>query len=108
MRCRRRRNRRTKRKSSSDWRSTSLRETPSSLAILSSSRRTAGGRLNRRIVSPARGQDPPPASDVEAAPGRRLPTDEPIEVEGRRLPPRWLSQGARLGYRTKGGRPWTL
>src|SRR5262249_26807117 len=45
IRCRSWRNRRTKRKSSSDWRSTSLREMPSSLATLSSSRRTACGRL---------------------------------------------------------------
>src|SRR5262245_54163960 len=40
IRCRSCRNRRRNRKSSSDWRSTSLRDTPSSLATLSSSRRT--------------------------------------------------------------------
>src|ERR1051325_4928247 len=45
MRCLSCRKRRTKRKSSSDCRSTSLRERPSSFATRSSSRRTACGRL---------------------------------------------------------------
>src|SRR5262245_3578375 len=45
MRSRSWRNRRTNRKSSKDWRSTLLREIPSSLAALSRSRRTARGKL---------------------------------------------------------------